>query len=255
MPNPSHSGRPFPRLRRPLFFGAVIALAIIVAVLSLPSSLEGVGLLLERSLGPWAPLIALLLGLLHGLKPDEHTWPITVPYALGQGSVRKGVLASLIFTGALTSIWTLLAGAASLLKQELVGSRFTPLVDILAGLIMLGVASYLLLSGNGEQHRPKRPSYKLIWVHGLTAAFGGDFIAVLAYTVAFSGILLPASLGWLVGLLFGLGTMGTQGLIAYAAVRSAGLVERRLKASVFAESSTYSLGFLGLFLIVLGLLS
>lgn len=34
---------------------------------------------------------ALLLGLVHGMVPDEHTWPITFSYAVGGYSTRKGL--------------------------------------------------------------------------------------------------------------------------------------------------------------------
>ena len=30
-----------------------------------------------------ALLIAFLLGIVHGITPDEHTWPITFSYAIG----------------------------------------------------------------------------------------------------------------------------------------------------------------------------
>ena len=33
--------------------------------------------------------VMLGLGLVHGLIPDEHTWPITIPYALGQENPKK----------------------------------------------------------------------------------------------------------------------------------------------------------------------
>jgi hypothetical protein len=34
---------------------------------------------------------AFLLGVVHGVTPDEHTWPIRFSYALGSFSARKGM--------------------------------------------------------------------------------------------------------------------------------------------------------------------
>ena len=42
------------------------------------------------------------LGLLHGIVPDEHTWPITFAYSVGtttgRGGIRAGAWFSLAFT-------------------------------------------------------------------------------------------------------------------------------------------------------------
>jgi len=45
-----------------------------------------------------ALVTALLLGLVHGMVPDEHTWPITFSYAVGSYSTRKGLRAGLLFS-------------------------------------------------------------------------------------------------------------------------------------------------------------
>ena len=45
---------------------------------------------------------AFLLGLVHGITPDEHTWPITFSYAVGSHSGRRGLFAGLIFSLAFT---------------------------------------------------------------------------------------------------------------------------------------------------------
>jgi len=49
-----------------------------------------------------ALVTALLLGLVHGVTPDEHTWPITFSYSVGsyssKGGRRVGFLFSLAFT-------------------------------------------------------------------------------------------------------------------------------------------------------------
>src|SRR5438067_12992262 len=43
-------------------------------------------------------LAAFLLGLVHGVTPDEHTWPITFSYAVGGYSTARGLRAGLLFS-------------------------------------------------------------------------------------------------------------------------------------------------------------
>ena len=47
-------------------------------------------------------LTAFLLGIVHGVTPDEHTWPITFSYAVGGYSTRRGLRAGLTFSAAFT---------------------------------------------------------------------------------------------------------------------------------------------------------
>jgi len=35
--------------------------------------------------------------MVHGITPDEHTWPITFNYAIGSYSIRGGLKAGLCF--------------------------------------------------------------------------------------------------------------------------------------------------------------
>jgi len=43
-----------------------------------------------------ALIISYLLGIVHGVTPDEHTWPITFSYAVGTYSTKGGAKAGLI---------------------------------------------------------------------------------------------------------------------------------------------------------------
>jgi hypothetical protein len=43
-----------------------------------------------------------LFGLLHGILPDEHTWPISFSYAIGGASGKEGMKAGLYFSAAST---------------------------------------------------------------------------------------------------------------------------------------------------------
>ncbi|MDE2274517.1 MAG: hypothetical protein KGL00_10010, partial [Gammaproteobacteria bacterium] len=50
-------------------------------------------------LGPGIALLtAFFLGLIHGITPDEHTWPITFSYSVGSYSSRGGMRAGLLFS-------------------------------------------------------------------------------------------------------------------------------------------------------------
>ncbi len=40
-----------------------------------------------------------IIGILHGLKPDEHTWPITVSYSMMQHDVWGVIKAVSVFLG------------------------------------------------------------------------------------------------------------------------------------------------------------
>ncbi|MGC8671521.1 MAG: hypothetical protein ACP5TJ_01340, partial [Candidatus Micrarchaeia archaeon] len=69
------------------------------------------GILLATSINLWNPqnvpfllalLLSFLLGLVHGITPDEHTWPITFSYAVGSYSTKKGMKAGLIFSSGFT---------------------------------------------------------------------------------------------------------------------------------------------------------
>src|SRR5688500_7657209 len=62
---------------------------------------------MSSTIGLWDPLhaalavnllTAFLLGLVHGITPDEHTWPITFSYAIGSYSTRRGLRVGLIFS-------------------------------------------------------------------------------------------------------------------------------------------------------------
>jgi ABC-type nickel/cobalt efflux system permease component RcnA len=53
----------------------------------------------QTGLALWAVLgTAFLLGMVHGVTPDEHTWPITFSYAVGGYSSRAGIRSALTFS-------------------------------------------------------------------------------------------------------------------------------------------------------------
>ncbi len=183
-------------------------------------------------------LISFILGMLHGITPDEHTWPITFSYAIGSYSTRKGAEAGLVFSAGFTLERALMSEAffvifnysLSGIKNILQSSAFFASVYIVVGFAM-GVAGYYIKYGRWYPHlevdklfsRHMKPGFKhksqdfyskkiplrMAAVHGLIAGFGMGAFALIIFT-----IIAPSMpniyLGFLPGLFFGLGTMLMQ---------------------------------------------
>jgi hypothetical protein len=188
-------------------------------------------------------VLSFVLGLLHGVTPDEHTWPITFSYAVGSYSTRAGAEAGLVFSlgftierAVLSEIFYIilsasLGGVASFLQSAL----FFGIVYVFVGFAM-AFAGYYIKYGNwyphieldrlvnllnkGSKHEStdfykKKVPIKMAIVHGLIAGFGmGAFAFILFFTVVPS---MPnVYVGFLPGALFGVGTMIAQ--IGFGAV-------------------------------------
>jgi len=233
--------------RRVIIISTAMSLGIIIAIMSLPIAMESVAKYLVDTLGGVVLMAIFIAGVLHGLKPDEHTWPITIPYALSQRSLTKGLLSTYVFTGTLTLIWTILSIITSTLKSIAVSSNVEPYADIAAGITMLGVGLFF-----STRRSHDAPSFRHIWLHGVAAAFGGDFFVVLALTLILSGNAFPAHLGFLVGLLFGLGSMLSQSIVVSLAYK--GVKAFVSNTEIMRMSGVYSLMILGIFLVILGML-
>lgn len=170
---------------------------------------------------PMIILTAYLLGVLHGITPDEHTWPITFSYAIGAYSTRGGLMAGLSFSLA----FTIQRGIASELAYLALARWLqNPLVDLwiymvvgvamaLAGLYMKRTGQVFHLHGHGPHIHHDRearvipPSMAL--VHGFIAGWGFGAFALIIYTVL-APSMGHASLGWVPGIAFGIGTMTIQ---------------------------------------------
>ncbi|HLI46333.1 MAG TPA: hypothetical protein VKU94_03990 [Geobacterales bacterium] len=236
----------------------LISSAIIVAILSVPDIMEALANSVLEKLGVNLIFLALLfIGIIHGLKPDEHTWPITIPYALAQKDLKRAILASFVFTGALTLVWTFLSLAVSQIFLFINPQVTTPYADLIAGITMIIVACLFILRSkrneNGLKTSSPAPDYKYIWIHGLAASFGGDFIVVLILTSVLIGSIIPSSIGFMIGLMFGVGSMLAQSLVVMAAYKSAKSIVKN--ADMMARSGILSLFFLGIFLVGLGIVS
>jgi hypothetical protein len=180
-------------------------------------------------------VIAFILGLLHGITPDEHTWPITFSYSIGSYSTRGGMKSGFTFSlgfmvqrGILTTLG-FLSLAAIYKAYNLDGP-----VYIVVGLVMLTAGSYVMKGRYihlpidtllGRQHHSanaeriplheaevKPVPLKMATVHGFIAGWG-----VGAYASIITFILAPQLPGLayapLPGLIFGFGTMCMQILL------------------------------------------
>lgn len=169
-------------------------------------------------------VIAYILGILHGITPDEHTWPITFSYAIGKygtkGGMKAGFLFSLGFTIQRAFLTTLgFLGLAVIYKEYNLDGP----VYAIVGVVMAVAGSYILkgrylhlpideLFGGhkkeGEQNLRDIP-LKMTIVHGLIAGFGvGAYATIITFVLAPQ---LPSILyAPLPGLMFGIGTMTMQ---------------------------------------------
>jgi hypothetical protein len=172
-------------------------------------------------------------GLLHGIVPDEHTWPITFSYAIGRASGREGMKAAFYFSAAFTVQRMIIAQLARLaMAPSLMSPLVTGIVYVTVGVAMSGagfvvlrknryphlhlgihvheIGTHLATPGNGPPYsdRITAPPAKWTLVHGFIAGFGFGGFSLFVNTVAAPA--MPAAwMGFLPGLVFGFGTMLT----------------------------------------------
>jgi len=177
-----------------------------------------------------------LFGLLHGVLPDEHTWPITFSYAIGGASGKEGLKAGVYFSTGFTVQRAIISELAYLaLARFLLSPKVNGVVFLIVGVAM-AVAGALVLRRNlhphihllghhhkgvlemettghilGRHHEERgepvtAPPAHWAAIHGFIAGFGFEGFAIYVNTIAISA--MPnAWLGFLPGLMFGLGTM------------------------------------------------
>ncbi len=233
---------------------------------------------------PAALAYSFLFGLLHGILPDEHTWPITFSYAIGGASGREGMKAALFFSAAFTFQRTLLSELAYLaLAPFLLSPTINGIIYVIVGIAMAIAGAIVLRQGRyvhlhllGHHHEeagemetsrqvvarehashdepPTTPPVHWTIIHGFIAGFGFGGFSLFVNTVAAPSMTSPW-LGFLPGLLFGLGTMVT--LIAVGALFGASLrwtralTEQEIKR-VGAQTGGRTLFFGGLLFVAFG---
>ncbi len=212
-------------------------------------------------------LTALLLGMVHGITPDEHTWPITFSYAIGSYSTKKGIVAGLTFSAAFTLQRAMASELAYLAldKWFTLGSTVDYIVYIIVGALMIWAAQYI--SGGRHFHlfnprhghdpnstlqdpRPWMPA-----VHGFIAGWGLGAFAIIIYSVLAPAMPSPW-LAWLPGALFGVGTTIVQalagGIFGWIS-RSLGLTTEDIRR-VSLKTASNTLGWGGLVFVAGGAL-
>ncbi|HUX60129.1 MAG TPA: hypothetical protein VMV32_02365 [Ignavibacteriaceae bacterium] len=183
-----------------------------------------------------ALIYSFLFGLLHGILPDEHTWPITFSYAIGGANGKEGMKAGLYFSAAFAFQRAIISELAYLaLAPFLLNPTVNSIVYIVVGAAM-SIAGAIVLRKNryihihflghhhenaGEiettsgvltkHHKEKAeqvavPPVRWTIIHGFIAGFGFGGFSIFVNTVA-APAMSNAWLGFLPGLVFGLGTM------------------------------------------------
>ncbi|MGC8489421.1 MAG: hypothetical protein ACP5QO_14565 [Clostridia bacterium] len=186
---------------------------------------------------------AFLLGMTHGITPDEHTWPITFSYAVGSYSSRGGRRVGFLFSAAFTLQRALASELAFLaLSAFQFAARWEYVVYLVVGTVMVASGLYILRKGQvlhlGHVHRsdpgkaqgpagPRPIPPYMPLVHGFIAGWGVGAFAAIIYTVL-APAMPSAWWGWVPGALFGLGTMVMQ--ILLGSVFGAWMARRHLSA-------------------------
>ncbi len=184
-----------------------------------------------------ALVYSFLFGLLHGVLPDEHTWPITFSYAIGGASGKEGMKAGLYFSAAFTVQRMIVSELAYLaLAPFLLLPLVNGVVYILVGIAMSAAGGFVLrknlyphlhLVGHhhdethalettnqvlARQHTEAErgstattPPVRWTLIHGFIAGFGFGGFAIFVNTAAAPAMGSPW-LGFMPGLVFGLGT-------------------------------------------------
>ncbi len=225
-------------------------------------------------------ILSYILGLLHGATPDEHTWPITFSYAVGEYSTKGGMKAGFLFSLGFTIQRALLTTLGFLglayfyMKYNLDGP-----VYIIVGIVMSIAGMYVLKKGlykhlaipkwlgfkehhseKAERVKPKEEltgqiPLKMTIVHGLIAGFGfGAYASVLTFVLApqVKSILYAP----LPGMMFGLGTMTMQiifGALFANLLRAKKLSEKQIKY-VGIKSAGRTLYYGGIAFVIIGAL-
>ena len=172
---------------------------------------------------------AFVLGMVHGVTPDEHTWPITFSYSIGGYSTRRGRRAALTFSLAFTLQRALASELAYLgLSHLFTFASVDYVVYLVVGALMAGAGAVIVRRRRtihlhlplrrrhpGDHDRSRQPldlDDPRPWmpaVHVFVAGWGFGAFALIVYTV-----LAPAehsaAWGWVPGAFFGLGTTVVQ---------------------------------------------
>lgn len=208
-------------------------------------------------------ITAFLLGMIHGVTPDEHTWPITFSYAVSSYSTKKGMKKGFLFSLAFTIQRAILAelgyfGLVNFLKSE----NANNIIYLIVGVVM-AISGYLMVKkgqsvhmhflgskfyhklghvdeDNNKNHSEDISDLKsyMPLIHGFIAGWGLGAFALIILTVLAPGM-HSAWLAWIPGAFFGLGTMLIQviaGGIFGSITKMKGLTENDIKTVALKTS-------------------
>lgn len=164
-----------------------------------------------------------ILGLVHGLTPDEHTWPVIFAYSVKTKKIEKALRLAIFFTLAATIPWTTIATICSYLGSIFYHESLEFYFHIVLGIVMILMGAYTLIYskiphfhiGHKKRHKdkPKKPfNLNQIIIYGLILGFGPCAPALLMYGFAAQSHNLLT--GILSGILFGLATMITLTILS-----------------------------------------
>lgn len=196
------------------------------------------------------------LGLVHGITPDEHTWPITFSYSIGAFNTKGGAKAGMFFSLGFTAQRALLGVLAfTALASFFAGIYTNSIVFIIVGLVMSASGFYILRknfyphfhaletfvdsfvhlfikrSGNAHNHEEGLTEHDIFAEHPLIeprkvplklAALHG---AIAGFGFGAIDLLVYTSIvphmpniyyAWIPGALFGIGTLVMQVIIGAA---------------------------------------
>lgn len=204
-------------------------------------------------------LSVFLLGLVHGLTPDEHTWPVISSYAIGQRRAKRGALAAFLFSIFEIIPWIAIASACAFLGSMIYKEAYEVWVHLILGLIMLAAGAYMLWRKQAFHLHikgcPERPSMKIMPVYGLVSGFGPCLPVLALYT--FAAQTQHRGYGIILALLFGLGTMLSLIVIASILAKFVELAEKKWKETISRICSWISGGILvifGIYLLITSLI-
>lgn len=179
-----------------------------------------------------------VLGLIHGLTPDEHTWPVIFAYVLSQRKWTEGILAAIFFVLPATMVWGLIAGISGFLGSVIWQKGYETHVQILLGALMIIFGFYIfrflkfphLHREHTSRERFRTMNLLQLSVFGLILGIGPCLPVLMMY--AFAAELHSSFLGALSGILFGFGTMITLSFIAGITGGALNLVEEKSRKNL-----------------------
>jgi sulfite exporter TauE/SafE len=200
-----------------------------------------------------------ILGLIHGLTPDEHTWPMLFSFVLSERKWTKGVLAAVSFILPATLVWAGISGFSGFLGSVFWKESLEIYMHFILGVLMIIFGFYIfrflkiphLHLRHHHDEKVEGISLKQLSVYGFFLGLCPCVPVLILYGL--SAKLHNFSYGILAGVLFGLGTMVSLsilggflgGILQFAEEKS-----QKDLSKVCAKLSGFVLIVLGVWLIV-----